>query len=160
MIRTKVSVTVNRPLEEVWRYLADVERHPEWTDMTVSRRLDEGPLQVGSRVYGQVALGPFKPGWTYEVRELEPMRRFVYRTVAHGALSMDGVIEVVAEGQQATRIDNQVDVMLHGPLRLAEPLLRAEIRRNEEAETARLKEKLESGAATEATGEAQATANA
>jgi uncharacterized membrane protein len=146
MIRTKVAVSVDRPIEDVWRYLGDVERHTEWTDMTISRRLDDGPLRVGSRVLGQVALGPFKPTWTYEVTELEPMRRFSYRTVEMGSLGMDGSIELAAEGPSRTRVENEVVVSTAGVLRLLEPLLRGEITRNEAAETMRLKEKLEAGA--------------
>lgn len=47
----KFTVEIGAPAERVWRILSDVEAWPSWTPTVKAvRRLDEGPVQVGSRV--------------------------------------------------------------------------------------------------------------
>lgn len=57
MIHVEGSVIINRPLEEVARYVADIDRQTEWTDMTASRKLTEGPPRTGTQAYAEVAMG-------------------------------------------------------------------------------------------------------
>ena len=42
MIRVETSATIDRPVEDVARYVADIERMTVETDMTASRRLTDG----------------------------------------------------------------------------------------------------------------------
>ncbi len=60
MIRVETSTTIDRPVEVVARYVADIERMTEWTDMTASRRLTDGPTRAGTRAYAEVTMGPVK----------------------------------------------------------------------------------------------------
>ena len=55
MIRVDTSAKVDRPVEDVARYVSDIERMSEWTDMTVSRRLTDGPTREGTKAYAEVA---------------------------------------------------------------------------------------------------------
>ena len=45
------SIEINRPAEEVFAYLDQLERHSEWQSSLVSARVEtEGPTRVGTRV--------------------------------------------------------------------------------------------------------------
>lgn len=49
-VRTTVSVAVDRPAEQVFAYLADVTRHPEWSPKPLRvEGAAAGPAAVGSR---------------------------------------------------------------------------------------------------------------
>jgi uncharacterized membrane protein len=136
MIRVERSVVINRPAEEISRYLADIGRQTEWTDMTVSRQLTDGPVSKGTQAYAEVAMGPVKLGWTWEVTSFDPVHGMSYRTVSKSALGMDGSFRLTPRGLDSTAVDAVVEVRTRG-------LLRGEIRRNEAGELDRLKQVLE-----------------
>ena len=47
----KHSIEINRPAEEVFAYLDQVDRHNEWQDQLVSTTVEtDGPIRVGTRV--------------------------------------------------------------------------------------------------------------
>ena len=52
------SVEIARSPEDVFAYITDVSRHPEWQEGLVSATLEsEGPVRVGSRVVHRRKLG-------------------------------------------------------------------------------------------------------
>ena len=148
MIRVEASATIDRPVDDVARYVADIERMTEWTDMTASRRLTEGPTRDGTKAYAEVAVGPVKLGWTYEIQDVDPSGGFAFKTITRNALGMDGRIRLSEAGPTATKIDYHVDILTRGLLRILEPMLRGEMAKNEAGELSRLKARLEETAAT------------
>jgi uncharacterized membrane protein len=146
VIRIETRATVDRPVEEVARYLADIEHMTDWTDMTASRPLAEGPLKAGSRAYAEVAMGPVKLGWTWQVTDMDANGGYGFETVSKSALGMDGRIKLTPKGTSATSVDYLVEIHTHGLLRLLEPLLRGEMSQNEAAEVTRLKDLIEATA--------------
>ncbi len=71
-----IRIDVEAPVEQVWEVLGEVERRPEWAPTVTSvRRLDGGPLAVGSRVRVEQ---PRIPATVYVVTELEPSRSFTW----------------------------------------------------------------------------------
>jgi len=149
VIRVDTSATIDRPVEEVARYIADIERMTDWTDMTASRRLTSGPTKDGTRGYAEVAMGPIKLGWTYELQELDANGGFAFKTITRNALGMDGSIRLSAAGPSATKVDYHVEILTRGLLRALEPILRSEMSKNEAGEMQRLKAALETGPAAE-----------
>jgi uncharacterized membrane protein len=76
------SIDVEAPVPQVWEVLCDVERWPEWASTVTSvRRLDDGPLAVGSRVRVEQ---PRIPATVYVVSEIEQDRSFTWVAKAPG----------------------------------------------------------------------------
>ena len=51
MIKTEHSIIINRPVEEVWKYLSNVENMPKWDrGVLEARQTSDGPIGVGSEV--------------------------------------------------------------------------------------------------------------
>jgi uncharacterized membrane protein len=58
----KHSVEINRPAEQVFAYLDQVDRHNEWQSALVSTTVEtEGPTRVGTRVVDKHSAPPRSP---------------------------------------------------------------------------------------------------
>jgi|JI10StandDraft_1071094.scaffolds.fasta_scaffold129245_3 uncharacterized membrane protein len=69
----ETSVVINRPADEIYAYLADLTRHPEWVD-NVSKvtKITDGPIGVGS-VFITAEGAPPLPFW----QKMNMMRHFI-----------------------------------------------------------------------------------
>ncbi|MCY3812074.1 MAG: SRPBCC domain-containing protein [Gammaproteobacteria bacterium] len=70
-------VTIEAPVEKVWRVLTDFERYGEWNPFTPDVRAD---LTMGARVDMRVTMGAFRLKQTEIICALEPPRRLAWRT--------------------------------------------------------------------------------
>jgi uncharacterized protein YndB with AHSA1/START domain len=85
MGRFTCSVTIDRPLEEVFAVLTDPTRSPEWSKHSIrGELLTEGPPRVGSRrrtvVKGFGGIGTMES--VFEVTEIDPLRAVGLRQVS------------------------------------------------------------------------------
>ena len=70
----EAAVEVNRPIAEVFARWSEVERYPEWFDMSIERRkVTEGPIRVGTMYH---AVDKLPPGRrvesTLEITDYQP----------------------------------------------------------------------------------------
>jgi uncharacterized membrane protein len=142
------SVEIARRPEEVFAYVDQVDRHPEWQEKLVSaKRQTEGPLRVGSRI-DQVRRVPGGPReFTIEVTEHDPPSKISWRAL-NGPVRPVGTVTVepLADGSRS-RFTVQIDMRGHGLLgKLIASLASRDVAKQVPKDHARLKELLERGA--------------
>ena len=102
-------------------FIADFANASAWDPGTAtSRRIDDGPIRVGSRfALGVRMAGAVRP-MDYRIVELEPGRRVVLTGSGSGVEATDTIsFEPSSTG---TRIEYRADIRLVGWRRLLEPL--------------------------------------
>lgn len=119
---------VDRPRDEVFAYTADFANIAQWDPGVVnSRRLDEGPVGVGSRFALEVRFGRSTTPMTYEITRYEPNRLVV---LAGTGDKVDATDEIEFEDDDGgTRISYTAKLDIHGPLGWITPLLGPVLRR-------------------------------
>lgn len=78
----EVRVWIDRRVEDVYAYVADLDRWPEWrSDVVGGELLTEGPMAVGSRARGIAKILGRPVAIDVEVTALEPGARLGYRPI-------------------------------------------------------------------------------
>lgn len=145
-MRFEAEVTIHRPVSEVFTFLSDIERIPQWvTEMRGVRPTSPQPIAVGSTFDAEASFLGRSLRSPHTVTGYEPERLFAYR--AEGG-PLPGTLHygftAVPEG---TRVRVEAEVTPHGAFRLAGPLLRRAGRRVYVRSLERLKGVLENGGA-------------
>jgi uncharacterized protein YndB with AHSA1/START domain len=82
----ETTVEIDADAQDVWAVLIDAQRWPQWTDSTQEVVwLDGGTPSVGSRARVKQ---PGMPPLTWTVTDLEPGRRFDWRTSSVGVTTV------------------------------------------------------------------------
>jgi uncharacterized membrane protein len=77
-----IAIDIGAPADQVWDVMIDVERWHEWTaSITSIRKLDGGPLKIGSRA--RVVQPKLLPA-VWQVTRLEPGRHFTWQSGGPG----------------------------------------------------------------------------
>jgi uncharacterized protein YndB with AHSA1/START domain len=120
------TITIRRPGEVVFDYLADLENLPRWNyAIEQTRKLTPGPVAVGSR-YHQVRTVPARREEDLEVVELEPGRRLTVRGTLN---TLPARLTYVLEPDgDTTVLTNDVELTASGRLALVAPLASRQIR--------------------------------
>jgi uncharacterized protein YndB with AHSA1/START domain len=138
------TIEIARPPEEVFQYLTDPSRLPEWQESAVDARLESGgPLATGSRLAVTRRIGRGDRKTTTEITSHSPPRSW-------GGRGIDGpvrgiftfTVEPLDDGARS-RVTIEFDFEGHGLGRLLVPLIvrpqvRKEMPRNMESPKARL----------------------
>jgi uncharacterized protein YndB with AHSA1/START domain len=143
MVKVEHEVTIARPPADVFAYLTDLTRIPEWQATAIEGRLESDRLEEGARA---VEVRKFL-GRTMEsslsVTAYEPDRRFAAEVVS-GPVSfrIDHVLEPRDGGTQVTfTIEGEPG----GFFRFAEPVVARQVRRQVADDLRMLKLRLETG---------------
>ena len=107
------TVTVPAPISKVAAYLSDFTNTAQWDPSTEScRRLDSGPLAIGSR-YENVQKSSRNTPFSYTVEEYEPGRRIMLTGHNPRVRSRDEMV-FTPTAQGGTSVTYTVDVVLRG----------------------------------------------
>lgn len=140
-----VEITIDRPVEEVFGFLEDVENNPKWLKgMRSCRWTSEAPVRVGS-TYDQVAgfLGKQIVS-SFVVTEHERPRKITIATTKSSfPITVTRLTEPLGDDASRTRVREVVEGDPKGFFRISEPLLRRVVERNVTRDYGRLKRLLE-----------------
>ncbi|MFX0575902.1 SRPBCC family protein [Nocardia nepalensis] len=120
------TLTIDRPIAEVFTYLAEFENIPRWNyAITETRKTSVGPVGVGT-TYLQTRSIPQPAVEEFEVTEFQPTRRLRIR----GRLGpFPAVVSYDLEpAPSGTRLRNTIELGFHGPMRLTSPVVTARIK--------------------------------
>ena len=135
------TVTIRRPIEDVFGFLADFENVPKWNYAIVeTRKVSEGPVGVGT-IYHQVRSVPSRSEERLEVTVYNPPRYLEIRgQLGPFSSRLSYALNAVPEG---TRVTNTVELELRGPGRLLGRVAVPRVRDAVAANLRKLKELLE-----------------
>ncbi|MEJ1109600.1 MULTISPECIES: SRPBCC family protein [unclassified Kribbella] len=135
------TITIDRPLSQVFAYLADLENLPRWNyAIGATRKITAGPVDVGSR-YLQTRTIPVHTEEQLEIIEFEPDHRLTIR----GSLnSLPAQVTYTLRAEEgATFLTNTVDLQPPRHLKLVAPVATLRIKSAVAANLAVLKRTLE-----------------
>lgn len=133
MTKIEASVVIDRPVEEVWKFMSDFSNTPKWSpDIVEMKQTSTGPLGVGSTLL----IKHPKQSVKGRVTDYEPNRGFIFE-VASGPARGTKVGYSMERIEQNTRLAYTFDFKLEGLYRLVGPFLtgRATKQGQAEAET-------------------------
>ena len=144
MFQVQVSIVINRPLEDVFGFLGDLENNLKWrSGMIEAKKISAGPIGVGTtyrminnffgrRVEGEAV-----------VTEYELNRKFATMNKSGLQIETQRMFEPVDGG---TRVTFSVRTELGGLFKLVEPLMARIGKRRLEADAVMVKNLIEAGA--------------
>jgi len=138
-----VTAEVARHAEDVFAYVTDPARFPEWQAGVLSGHLDGDGSGVGARCITVRRIGGAERAATSEVVQLDPPRAWAVRGI-DGPVRAAVDVTVEPLGDDRCRVAITVDFTGHGIGKLLVPLLvRREARREMPTNVARLTARLE-----------------
>jgi uncharacterized protein YndB with AHSA1/START domain len=144
MIDVNVHTIINRPVEDVFAFVANFENHPKWEmNFEAVKLLTSTATGVGTtyecklKLPGQSAISKF------EITEYEPNKKIAFKGEAAGPATPKGsfLLEPVASGTKLTLLPRPE---FRGFFKLLEPLMAGYIRKQNEEHLGNLQRLLES----------------
>lgn len=135
------AVTIERPVHDVFAFVADPVNVPKWNYAIVeTRKTSDGPVGVGT-TYRQTRSHPTKSEETIRITELVPERRFALRgDLGPFAGTLSYQFEDIGGG---TRLTNTAHLEVRGVMKLASPFATRRVRDAVAANLGDLKQLLE-----------------
>ncbi len=138
------TVTIRRPVEDVFAFLADFENIPKWNYAIVeTRKVSPGPVGVGT-TYRQTRSVPRSSEEAFEVTAFEPPRRLeVQGQIGPFRARIGYLLDPTGGG---TTLTNAVDLQSSGVLTLVAPLATSRVKNAVAANLDTLRQLLERAA--------------
>jgi uncharacterized protein YndB with AHSA1/START domain len=148
MIKAEQTVVIDRPIEEVFAYVTDQTKTPNWQAGLIEvQRTTAGPIGVGTRHTLVRKFMGRRMEADNEYVAYEPHRLVTFRTTSGPALVASYLFDAVPDG---TRLTSRVELDGAGLFGLLEPVVGAGLRREMKAALPALKALLEAAPPTTA----------
>ena len=142
MIKLKHSVVINRPVDEVFAFLANPENEMLWNQSTQkSEQTSEGPMGVGTTVNIVTRFLGQSIDSTWEVTEYEVNRRRAIKSTS-GPMPFE-FVQTFESVEGGTKLTGTGQIEAGGFFKLAEPVVGRMAKRQQETTFANLKDILE-----------------
>ena len=136
------SVTVNRPVEEVWGFISNFENTTRWSrGVLEASQTSQGPLGVGSTLQTVVKAFGRRRTASYLVTEYEPNHAFAFK-VTSGPMTSRARFSVEPAGA-GTRLTASGEAEATGPYKLLAPILVRTLKRHSQDDLTNAKRILE-----------------
>ncbi len=145
MERFELNTVINRPIEEVFAILANLENDLKWrTEWVDARKTSEGPIGIGTHFSLFAKAFGRRIETVYETVQYEPDRNAAWKAMSGPLpLTFQRVLERVEGG---TRVTVRYEVELRGFFKLVMPLMIGSVTRQHEGDLRKLKELMEARA--------------
>jgi carbon monoxide dehydrogenase subunit G len=146
MFTRSVEVTIARPLQEVFEFVADVRNRPSWDDSVNSEELTSPePIGVGSTVRTRLTSMGREYQYTWEIVEHDPPHHMKVESTS-GPFPTTLAFRFDGDGE-GTRVRASVTGRPTGMLRLLQPMVSRTTQKNLNRGYARLKRLMETDSA-------------
>jgi carbon monoxide dehydrogenase subunit G len=140
------SVTINRPVAEVWDFIGNFENTTRWSrGVLEARQTSDGLLGAGSTLQTVVKAFGRRRTADYLVTEYEPNHAFAFE-VTSGPMTSRARYSVEPAGA-GTRLTASGEVAATGLYRLLAPIIVRTVKRHSEADLTNVKRILEASVA-------------
>jgi uncharacterized protein YndB with AHSA1/START domain len=142
MARVEYTLTVQRPIEQVFAFVTNGENNPKWElEMVETRQLTDGPTRVGTKWLSVHKYGRRKVRAIRETIQFEPNRKWVTQSAIGPIPTTFTIIFEPANG--GTKLQFILNVQTRGLIKLIDPLIENIFRKQAPINFRRLKELLE-----------------
>jgi uncharacterized protein YndB with AHSA1/START domain len=144
MVTNEKVITIQRPVDEVFAYVSDAEKAPQWQKALVeNRRITDGPLGIGTQYAGVRQFMGRKVESVIQYTIFELNKKIVFTNApGYSPFEQTYLFESTAEG---TRLTSRLDLETTGFLGLAKPLIASGVKREVDESFELLKNLLENG---------------
>lgn len=142
MKKLETTITINRPIEEVFAYVTDLRNNIQWMSGVIAAGMTSlGPVKVGATYKFDIKTMGMTMETTGEVTAYEPPTQYAWKATS-GPFPMSGgtTFESVEGG---TRVTDVIEAEPGGFFKIAGPLLMKQQQSQMEKDMKRLKEILE-----------------
>jgi carbon monoxide dehydrogenase subunit G len=140
------SVTVDRPVAEVWAFIGNFENTTRWSrGVLEARQTSDGPLGIGSTLQAVVKAFGRRRTADYLVTEYEPNHAFAFE-VTSGPMTSRARYSVEPVGA-GTRLSASGELEASGLYKLLAPILLRTVKRHSQDDLANVKRILEASVA-------------
>ncbi len=138
MIKIERTITIHRPVEEVFAYLSEVEHGPSYVSgQREAHMTSSGPMSIGT-TFSTSGTFPLRGG-SYEIVDYEPNQRLAWKARSGAQATTTWAFQ---PSGPSTRVTFTREANAHGLSALAESLLRGMTNGKVDRDLATLKELL------------------